>query len=154
MVKIILALAGVVFVLGAILTTFDGTMPKVDSMQGNLAAGVSRLDKATRDYQADIAKVKLEAQEKSTLNEQRLAALKTEIEVKKYDKEYLKKVTSLDKRNTDMKLKMEYYSADGIDNWKVFKGNFNRDMEKITKECKELEMTVDKLSKNTGFIKE
>jgi len=154
MVKVILALAGVAFVMGAILTTFDGTLPKVDSIQGNLAAGVSRFDKATRDYQADIEKVKEEAREQSMLNDQRLAAVKAEIEEKKYDQQYMKKITALDKRNEDMKLKMEYYRADGIDNWKVFKGNFNRDMEKITKECKELAMAVENISSNTGFIKE
>lgn len=154
MVKIILALAGVAFVMGAILTTFDGTLPKVDSIQGNLAAGISRFDKATRDYQADIEKVKEEAYEQCTLNTQRLEAVKAQIEVKKYDQLYMKKITALDKRNTDIKLKMEYYRADGIDNWKVFKGNFNRDIEKITKECNELAMTVEKISSNTGFIKE
>lgn len=136
MVKMILALAGVAFVMGAILTSFDGSLPKVQSMRGDLAHGVSGLDKATRDYQADIVKLKAETPERIRLNNQRLAAVKTQMGVKKYDQEYLKKIAALEKRNNDMKLKMEYYRADGIDNWKVFKGNFNRDLDTLSKECR------------------
>lgn len=145
MVKIILVLAGVAFVMGAILTTFDGTLPKVDSMRGNMAKGVSRLEKANQEYLADIAKVKLEAHEQFMLNAQRLAGVRTDMGVKKYDQEYMKKLTSLDKRNTEMKSKIQNYRPDGVDNWTVFKGNFNRDMEKIAKECRQFAKAVKKI---------
>lgn len=134
----ILALAGVAFVMGAILTSFDGSLPKVEGMQSSLARKAPRLDNAKHEYLADIEKTRANTPDRIMLNSQRLATVKAHMDIRKYDQDYLKKITSLEKKNKELRYRMMYYRADGIDNWKVFKGNFNRELDELTKACRAL----------------
>lgn len=125
---------------GGIVTGCNTPAEKVEKAQQEVDEANNKLDKVTDEYQADIAKYRLEATERIAANEKSIAEFNTRIDdQKKVAKaDYTIKIAELEKKNTDMKKKMDDYKEDGKDKWEKFKLEFNHDLEELGKAFKDL----------------
>jgi septal ring factor EnvC (AmiA/AmiB activator) len=128
------------FLSGIILTSCSTPAEKVVKAEENVTEASKDLDKATKEYEADIEACRKQTAEKIEANNQSLADFKVRIahEKKETKAEYHKKMAELEQKNSDMKKKMDDYKADGKENWEKFKAGFNNEMDALGIEFKEL----------------
>lgn len=138
--KTILMLTASLLITGGIVTGCNTPAEKVEKAQQEVDEANNKLDKVTDEYQADIAKYRLEATERIAANEKSIAEFNARIDdQKKVAKaDYTIKIAELEKKNTDMKKKMDDYKEDGKDKWEKFKLEFNHDLEELGKAFKDL----------------
>jgi hypothetical protein len=55
-----------------------------------------------------------------------------------------KHLTSLEQKNNDMKMRLENYKDEGQIKWLTFKNGFNRDMDKLGNDIKNLSVKIVK----------
>jgi len=143
--KTILALAIFTFMTGIILTSRSNSAQKVDKAQLNVIEANKKLDDANKEYLADMENYRRETTNKFAANDQSITEFKARIE---HDKKaakaaYNKKLADLERKNSEMKKKMDDYKAKGKDNWEKFKTEFNHEMDELDKAFKDL--TVKKV---------
>lgn len=93
------------------------------------------------NYSSDVKKYKEETAAKIAANNKSLADFKKKrINEKKKAarKDYEAKISKLETKNADLKLKMENYKEDGKEGWEKFKIEFSRDMEELGKAFSDL----------------
>lgn len=113
---------------------------KVNHAKAAVMEADSNLINANQEYLKEVAQYKLETAEKIAKNDKSIAEFRARValEKKSAKREYLLKVEKLEKKNTDLKKRMDEFKADSKDNWKSFKKEFNHDMEEIGKAFKDL----------------
>ena len=113
---------------------------KVENAKEEVVEANNNLDTAIKNYQADINAYKIETANKIAANE--LAIKNFNLKIEKEKKEvraiYLSKIEALEKKNTDMKNKLDGYQDDGNDKWKTFKAEFSKEMDDLGKSIKDL----------------
>jgi len=136
----ILGLAAFTLIAGTTLTMCNTPAEKVADVRHNVVEANKDLAKANEEYLADIEHNRKVTNEKAAANEKSIAEFKERIaHEKKDDKaEYKHKIAELERENSDMKLKMDDYKADGREQWETFKTGFNHDMEKLDQSIKNL----------------
>ena len=131
-------------VAGTLLTSCKSPAQKEEAAQ-------AKVDEAQQDLNAAQVKVasqeewatfKIESELKINDNEIRIAELKVKMKKpgKVFDALYQKRIDDLEKRNLDMRVRMETYEKSQSD-WESFKTEFNHDMDELGKSLKDL--TVD-----------
>jgi len=142
--KTILTLTAFACISGAFFTGCSSSADKVENAQDNVNAANKDLDKANREYLADIENYKKQTAEKIAANDKSASDFKARIANQKQDAktDYTNKIAALEQQNTDMKLKMDDYKADTKDNWETFKAAYDRDMDNLGKSIQSL---VDKV---------
>jgi len=131
-------------VAGTLLTSCKSPTQKEEAAQ-------AKVDEAQQDLNAAQVKVasqeewatfKIESELKINDNEIRIAELKVKMKKpgKVFDALYQKRIDDLEKRNLDMRVRMETYEKSQSD-WESFKTEFNHDMDELGKSLKDL--TVD-----------
>jgi len=130
----------------ALFTSCNTPAEKVDKAENDVAKANQDLENANKEYQADVAKYKVETDEKIAANQKSLQEFNARIANEKAATKdaYKKRVAELEQKELDLKKKMDDYKMNGEENWIIFKTEFNRDMEELGKALKDL--TV----KNTG----
>jgi outer membrane murein-binding lipoprotein Lpp len=131
---------------GAIFASCSTPAEKVNQAESNVAEANQQLENANKEYEADIAKYKIETDDKIAANQKSIADFNARIANEKAatKEAYQKKLAELEQKESDLKKKMDEYKMDGKENWIIFKTEFNRDMDELGKALKDL--TV----KNTG----
>jgi F0F1-type ATP synthase membrane subunit b/b' len=121
------------FVAGVLLTSCNTPAQKVENAEDNVAQAHDELDNANAEYKADMENYRRETADKISINQRSIAEFNARIANEKKDAqaEYRKKVAALEQKNSDMKMKLDNYKAEGKENWKKFKIEFNRDMEEL-----------------------
>jgi DNA anti-recombination protein RmuC len=111
----------------------SSTAEKVTDAQDKVTAAHQDLDRANAEYVADMEKYRRETAAEIAVNNQSIAAFNKRIETEKNEAkaDYRNKITRLEQKNTDMKKRLDDYKADGKDNWKAFKTEFNHDMAEL-----------------------
>lgn len=106
---------------------------KLENAKENVDQAKDDLGKAKLEYIVEIENFRKETAERMVSNEQRIAELKADIAKEKYETRVLneKKIAELEKKNRDMRKRMDEFSEDGMDNWTSFKTEFNHDMEEL-----------------------
>ena len=97
---------------------------------------------AEKEYLEDLREYRISKANEILENEKRIAeykALKVENKV-----EINEKINAIEKKNNELKTKMENYKDDGEENWKTFKSEFNRDMDELGKALKDLTIKNNK----------
>lgn len=134
-------LSFVVLVFAVSFTFYGCNSPaqKVENAKENVDQAKEDLDKANREYLAEIESLRTETAERMAINEQIIAGLKLKIAKEKLDNKvlYNKKIDELEKKNRDMKKRMDEFSEDGMDNWASFKAEFNHDMDELGRALKD-----------------
>ena len=95
---------------------------------------------ANEDYLAEVDSYKVETAKEIAANDLSIAEFNARISKEKKETlvEYKKKIAELNQKNSDMKLKMANYKAEGKDQWEAFKTEYNHDMEELGKAFKDL----------------
>ncbi len=106
---------------------------KVATAQENVTQAKTDLDKANADYLADVENYRKESSEKIAANEKSIAEFNERISNEKAEARvaYKKKIADLEKKNTDMKKRLDDYKTDSKDDWQKFKAEFNHDMDEL-----------------------
>lgn len=138
--KSILVIAASTFITGAILTSCNTSAEKVENAQNNVTEANKDLDKANKEYLADIENYKKETADKIAANDQSITEFNVRIENEKKEAkaDYKKKIAELEQKNSDMKKKMDDYKAEGKEKWEIFKTEFSHDMDELGNAFKDL----------------
>lgn len=113
---------------------------KVENAQDQVVEANNNLDTAIKNYQADINAYRIETANRIAANELAIAKFNVKIanEKKEARADYLKKIAALEKRNTEMKVKLQDYNDEGDSKWKTFKVEFSKEMDDLGKSIKDL----------------
>ena len=135
----ILLLASILMT-GALLTNCSTPEQKVEHAQENVREANAELDKANQNYKIDMENYRKETRDQIAENDKSIAEFKERI--KHYKKEakaeYEKQIDLLQKKNREMKLRLEDYKAEGQDKWETFKAEFGKSMDELGKSIKDL----------------
>ena len=138
--KSILNLAGSILFTGAILTGCNTPAKNLENAKENAKDANKELELANQEYIADLEAYRKESAIRIAANEKSIVEFNARIELEKKEAraEYKQKIADLEKKNSDMKKSMDDYKADGKENWKKFKAEFNHDMDELAKAFKDL----------------
>lgn len=128
--KSILVFAVTSLIIGSTLTSCSTTAEKVENAEEKVTEANVDLDKANKEYIAEIVAYRVEKAESIAANEKSIAEFKARVEKDKKGAkdEYLAKIAELEKKNTDMKYKMDNYKEEGKEKWVLFRDEFTHDM--------------------------
>jgi len=138
--KSILLLAAFTFITGAILTSCNTPAQKAENAQDDVIEANKEVEKVNQEYLADMKNYRKQMADKIEANDQSIAEFKASIENEKAEAKagYTEKIAVLEKKNSDMKMKMDNYKEEGKEKWEVFKVEFNNDMDNLGKTFKDL----------------
>lgn len=140
MTKLIMKSAIIIAIAIFVLESCKSPAGKVEDATEDAVEAEKALEKANQEYLNDIEKYRLETIAKIEENEQTILDFKEKIELEKKDvkAEYFKKIEELNKKNSDLKIKIQDYNVEGKEKWEAFKAEYNRDMEELGKAFKDL----------------
>lgn len=113
---------------------------KVIKAEQDVIDANAALDKANQEYLEDIAEYREATADDITYNDSLIVSLKSKSKVsgKNSDPYYDEEIAKLEKRNAEMKKKMDDYEGDGPDNWTKFKEEFATDMQELGSSIRDL----------------
>jgi outer membrane murein-binding lipoprotein Lpp len=132
--KTIFTLAAAMFVAGTILSGCSSPEQKVENAKEDVKDAKQDLSQAQNEAAAtEFQKFKNESNSRIAVNENRIAELKAEMKTESTESRERdeKKIDALEKRNHELKQRLEAYNDDGKSDWQEFKKEFNHDMEGI-----------------------
>ncbi len=131
--KSILILAGVVLTTGALLMSCNTPAEKVQNAKEDVTAAKVALDKAQQEYMEDLTNYRKATAEKIAENEKIAADFRVKIVNTKKDAKaaYEAELAELEKKNTELKNKIDSYQSNNKDSWQAFKAEFNRDLDAL-----------------------
>lgn len=118
----------------------DSSAKKVENAQTDVAEAKADLKEAKDDYTQEIEAYRQETAEKIATNDKSITDFKARIatEKKEAKADYNKKIVALEKKNSDLKKRMDDYKETSKENWLTFKTEFNRDMDELGQAFKDL----------------
>lgn len=99
----------------------------------NLEDAKAKYEEANHEYIKDMEKFRTETNKAIETNNLSIAEFKSRIELEKKEAkaDYIKKIDDLEKKNTDIKKRLDDYKAAGKESWEKFKEEFIKDMENL-----------------------
>ena len=133
-------LTATMFAIGSMLIGCSSPSEKVENAQEKVDKANQNLDQAKEDYIVDVEKYRKETADKIAGNEKIEADFNARIMNDRQEArdEYKKKIAVLDQKDSDMKKKMADYKLEGKDKWIAFKEGFNKDMDVLGQDWKDL----------------
>lgn len=106
---------------------------KVDNAEKDVDSAERKLEYANESLEKDVAVYKKNVADKLDAQEKILSEFNDRIAVQKSDakKEYEQKIADLNKKNSDLKKKMDEFKASNHSNWEKFKKSYNTEMEDL-----------------------
>ncbi len=140
MYKTITAAAVSLFTVTMITTSCTSSAEKVKEKQEKVSEAQEDLTEAKKEYVLEVEEFKIENATKIAANEQGIMDYKTKLEKDKTatKEEFKNNIADLEKKNEDLRYKMNHYQASGEENWKTFKREFSHDLDALEKEFKNL----------------
>ncbi len=127
---------------GSLIMGCDNASPseKVEEAQTEVVQANQNLDEANDAYKAEIESYRIESDEKIAANERSIKEFRARVnqEKKEAKAEYVRKIEMLEKKNSDMKMKLDDYTAEGKEKWEMFKAEFNHDMDEMGNAIKDI----------------
>jgi PBP1b-binding outer membrane lipoprotein LpoB len=116
-----------------IFTSCSTPAEKVKDAKENVVEAKKDLKDAKEAYLADIVTYRKYVAERIETNNQSIVAFTKLIENQKVEarKDYKLKIAELEKKNSDLKKRLNDYKENGQSNWETFKIEFDRDMEAL-----------------------
>ncbi|TDE44422.1 hypothetical protein E0I26_08630 [Flavobacterium rhamnosiphilum] len=149
--KTLFTLAITTFMAGTILTGCQNSSKKEEAALDNVEDARENLDDAKEeltDARKAATQEEWDAFRESTTatiaqNEMRIAEMKASMKKtgKSIDEEYAKKIVDLERKNNEIKAKIQTYKNNANSDWESFKQEYNRDMDELGQALKNL--TVD-----------
>jgi uncharacterized lipoprotein YajG len=140
--KILFTLAVTTFIAGSIFTGCVSPSQKLENAEENVIDAKkavldaqSDLNQAHQDSITEYQLFKIESENRIIANEKSIEELRVKIvSANKENKVlYETKLAELQKRNSDLKIKLDNYKEDGTDKWQTFKTEFKSDMDELGK---------------------
>ncbi|NTW31210.1 MAG: hypothetical protein HGB12_01020 [Bacteroidetes bacterium] len=142
--KSIFTLAIATLMVGTMLTNCQSSARKVENAEDKVEDANDKVAEANQELNEEIRdsilQFKKESEEKFIAHEKSIAQFKARIAKEKIENkaEYDKKLAELEQKNTDLKKKLDEYKEEGKEKWKIFRTEFNKDMEDLGKSFKNL----------------
>ncbi len=140
--KIFFTLAVTIFIAGAIFTGCVSPSQKLENAEENVVDAKkavldaqSDLNQAHQDSITEYQQFKIEFENRIIANEKSIEELRAKI-VNANDENkvlYEAKLAELQKRNSDLKMKLDNYKEDGTDQWQTFKTELKSDLDELGK---------------------
>ncbi len=124
---------------GTIFTSCKSAAQKETTAKQNVAEAKQDLKDTKASNAAEWKEFKAEAQAKILDNESRIAELRVKMNKpgNTFDGLYRTRIEKLEAKNTELKSKLNNYDGNETE-WKTFKSDFNRDMNEIGNNIKDL----------------
>jgi hypothetical protein len=131
--KTIYTISTLLLIILSIFTACNTPAKNVENSADAVIEANEELNEANKNYEEDLAKYKQETYQKLSENEQSAANFRARIatEKKEAKEDYDIKIAELERRNSDMKKRMEDYKGDSKEKWESFKNEFNNDMNEL-----------------------
>jgi hypothetical protein len=151
--KTIFTLAITVFIVGTIFTgcvspsqKLENAEDKVIDAKNAVLDARSELNQAYQDSITEFQQFKIEAENRIIANEKSIEELRVKIVSANEENKvlYQSKLAELQKRNSELKIKLLEYKADETDKWKKFKTEFKNDMDELGKAFSDFTVKNDK----------
>lgn len=144
--KAIFVLAVISLIIGSSVSSCTSSAEKVEDAQDNVDDANEALEEANEDYLNDVEEYKIEIAGKIVENEARIAELKILVSAEKGEIKAIheKQIIDLEKKNEELRIKMDSYRGDNKEDWDDFKREFNHDMNELGKALKDLGKTNTK----------
>ena len=123
-------------------TGCNNSKEKLDEAKIASAKSDSLLKIADANYQNDLKNYRIEKYNEIIENEKKIAEYKALKQETKTDLNA--KIDSIEKSNLQLKLKMDNFKDEGIEDWKKFKSEFSRDMDELGKAIKDITIKNNK----------
>ena len=145
--KSIFTLAAAIFVAGSMLSSctsndqkVENAEQKVQDAKGDVKDAKTDLANVQKDADNDFQKFRNESNEEINSNDARIANLRIEIKDEKRTAREgdEKKIADLEKRNHELKEKLDAYHDDGKSDWREFKTEFKHDLDGLGKAFKDI----------------
>lgn len=138
--NVILGLAVIGLITSVSILSCNTPEQKVENAQNKVDQANKDLDTANAQYLADIEKYRKETADKIAANDSSITRFRMRIENEKGEakEDNETKIAVLEKKNTDMKKRMDDYKAEGKDKWQIFKAEFSRGMDELGESFKDL----------------
>lgn len=122
-------------ILAVVFSNCNTASENVEDAQREIVKAAVVLDKTTQEYILDLNKYKAEVAERIEANQKSIDEFRKRIQLEKNElrAEYEGRISTLERKNSDMKRRMDQYQANGKENWEDFKREFNDDMEILSK---------------------
>ena len=140
--KIVFTLAATALIAGVLFTSCNSSSRKIknaedkvlDAKEAVIDAKID-LTQARQDSVNEFQQFKTDFQNLISSNEKKIAGLKLSIAdaSQKNKIQFGKKLSVLEKRNNELKIKLSEYKEDETDQWKAFKLEFKHDMDELGK---------------------
>lgn len=132
--------ATVVLFAGTSLIGCNSPEDKVENAAENVVDAHEDLEKANQDYVNEVANYKREISQRTEENNVRIAEMRAKASERKAETraDYNARIDELDRKNGEMKRKLDGYNGDNRDNWESFKSEFNHDMDELGKSFSDL----------------
>lgn len=118
---------------GALQSSCASKTEKVEQSVANVSEAKVKLEEERKQLAKDMEVYKKEKQAEIAANEQSILEFKSRIASQKTEArmEYKKKIDALNRKNSDLKKKIEDFKTDSKSSWDSFKTEFGRDMEEL-----------------------
>ncbi len=132
--KILLNFPVILFITIATIISCNTPEQKVEKAEKNVKEANRKLDVANANYITDIEVYRIETGKRIAENTQSISDFNARIASKKQDakEKYERKIASLSQKNTDLKKRLEEYTAVGDEKWQVFKNEFTAEMYELS----------------------
>jgi hypothetical protein len=132
--KAIAIISATVFLFaGTALTSCNSPEEKVENAAENVAEAHDDLDNANQDYVKEVDNYRTEIAQRTNENNTRIAEMRSKANDRKAAarEDYNRRIDDLDRKNAEMKVKLDNYKAGSKENWENFRIEFNRDMDEL-----------------------
>lgn len=122
-----------IFITGAVFISCNTPTENLEDAKEKIEDAKKDLSEANQEYIKDMENFKTETDKTIETNNLSIADFKSRIELEKKEAkaDYIKKIEDLEKKNTDIKKRLDDYKAAGKESWEIFKAQFTRDMENL-----------------------
>jgi Skp family chaperone for outer membrane proteins len=105
------------------------------SKEDDITRAQEDLDNAREAYKAEVAKFKMEHNQRIAANERVIEGLKADMKNSKKEVKaaYKDQVAAMEKRNAELKKELDEYNDDTMNSWQSFKAEFSEDMNQLGK---------------------
>ncbi|WP_375581255.1 hypothetical protein ABWH96_09710 [Marivirga tractuosa] len=114
-------------------TSCNSSSEKLQNAKEDVNEANADLKEAKQEYAEEVRLFRIEVGKKITENDKKIDEINAKIKNSKNElrAEYEKQVATLEQNNEELKIKMGDYKATSKENWKSFKSEFNKDMNRL-----------------------
>lgn len=106
---------------------------ETDNKKDAIIKAENDLEVAKEEYRAEVAQFRIEYNQRIAANEREILMVKENIKTSEKDvkAEYKDQLDMFEKRNAELKKKLDDYNDEDMNKWQTFKAEFSRDVNEL-----------------------